>query len=182
MSLRKDVKELLGAVNALHERQNKLEITVAASVNPSAGNSALESFAVAAVNSQAQTLGAVGNLIRDIAEAGAERAARALGKRRAATAKRAPNGRMLRNVCRLCDDPNVSDPSVDEITAHSSHKRSRQGPGRPRGSNEIAYADKGDHIAATVPAELVRVDADGHEVVECAACTSGHGDHDHPVQ
>ncbi len=182
MSLRKDVKELLGAVNALHERQNKLEVVVATSANPSAGGSALEKFAVAAVESQAQTLGAVGNLIRDIADAGAERAARALGKRRAKTARRAPNGRMMRNACRLCDDPMLVDPSKDEIDEHMKHRHRRAQSAPPRGSNEITYSERADSIVAEVPAHLVQTDAQGNEVVECSACASGQGDHDHPVQ
>ncbi len=158
MRTKKILGELTGHLAAFNERIAKLE----ASATPSASNSALENFAVAAVNSQAQTLGAVGNLIRDIAEAGASRAAAALGRRRAATARRDKRGRMIKNACRLCENQLLPDPTVAEIEAHVNHRHNAPGA--------VALEHRDGAIYAHIDEREVQTNAAGEQQVECPNC------------
>lgn len=119
------LNSLADAVNALNARLARLESKEAPPPPPLAN--ALDTFATAAVQSSAENLKAMGGFLKDIAEIGAERAGRALGKRRAARARRDPNGKFLpgasprRANCRLCSNPTIADPTVDEIKAHAGH-------------------------------------------------------------
>lgn len=163
MRTTKALKELAAAVNTLAARQDKIEALLHANAGPSAGSGALEKFAVSAVEHQAAQLGAVGDLIATIANVAGERAARALGKRRAATARRDHRGRMLKNACRLCENPNITNPQAAEIMAHATHG--------PAGSEPVARATASSpQLAEPIPIEIQRDPVSGAEVVECQDC------------
>src|SRR5260370_41738698 len=117
MRTKKLLENIAGNINGLHERLVKLE----SSAGVTAGPGPLENFAVAAVNNQAAQLGAVGDLIVKIAEAGTYRAAQALGKRRAATARRRDKGRMKGPASRPLDDSTLHGPPDDAIHPHPPH-------------------------------------------------------------
>jgi hypothetical protein len=182
MRTTKALKELASAVNHLAARQDKIEAILTASAGANGGAGALEKFAVAAVEHQASQLGAVGNLIETIANVAGERAARALGKRRAATARRDPKGRMLKNACRLCENPNLTDPQASEIMAHATHGTRPAAPGAPREQTHLttAYLPGQEPI----PIEIKTDPATGAEVVECKECGQpvNGADHGHDVQ
>ena len=165
MRVKKMLENLAGNLAQLNDRMVRLETGLAPTGSANGGGHALEKFAVAAVEQQANQLGAVGGLLTTIANIGAERAARALGKRRAATARRDPrSGRMLRNACRLCENPNITDPQIEEIRAHATH-----GSGQER-KPEVTYKHTADAIIATVPEELIQKTATGEEQLECPEC------------
>lgn len=129
--------------------------------------SAIGQIATAAITSRAQEMESMGSFLRVVSEIGAERAARALGKRRASTAKRLPNGRFVpkqaKPNCRLCANPHIPNPTSAEITAHATHD-----------GGEITYEDQGDRIVAHVPERLIETTADGHEQIECPECGTNH--------
>ncbi len=158
MRTKKLLENLAGNLNGLHERLVKLE----SSAGVTAGPGPLEGFAIAAVNNQAAQLGAVGDLIVKIAEAGTYRAAQALGKRRAATARRDHKGRMMRPACRLCDDPNIVDPTVEEIDAHTHHRKA------PRGA--VALEHRNGAVYAHIDEREVQTNPQGEQQVECPNC------------
>lgn len=139
-------------------------------------DAALAAFATAAIDSRAKELESMGGFLRTLSEIGAERAARAMGKRRASNAKRQSNGRFLPNPgsqkkasCRLCRDPMLRDPTIDEIKAHATHNDvTMTSPG-------ITYTHEPDRIVAHVPEGMIETNADGAEVVECPECGGKHG-------
>lgn len=170
MRLKKMLENLAGNVAQLNERLVRVE---SATASPSLGNNALEKFAVAAVEHQAQQLGAVGDLISTIANVAASKAASTLGKRRAASARRDPrSGRLLKNAkpdCRLCDNPNIIDPTSEEIREHAKHERGSS-PAELAPAPAITYRETPNAVHATVPEALIQTAADGTEQVECPEC------------
>lgn len=172
MRLKKMLENLAGNVAQLNERLVRVE---SATASPSLGNNALEKFAVAAVEHQAQQLGAVGDLISTIANVAASKAASTLGKRRAASARRDPrSGRLLKNAkpdCRLCDNPSIIDPTSEEIREHAKHERGSSTP-EPAPAPAITYRETPNAVHATVPEALIQTGPDGTEQVECPECGS----------
>jgi len=83
---------------------------------------------------QTQQTESLAKLLDTVAEAAARNAARALGVRRANTAKRAPDGKFLPNpkrptagACRVCADPGSLHLTADEIEAHYAHGANGKG-------------------------------------------------------
>jgi len=77
---------------------------------------------------QTQQTESLAKLLDTVSEAAARNAARALGVRRANTAKRAPDGKFLPNQqrpkqggCRVCQDPASLHLTADDIAAHYAH-------------------------------------------------------------
>lgn len=159
------------AKRALNDRLNRIEqalqaLAAQAGASPG-GSQALEKFATAAVESQANNLRAMGDFMGTIAEIGARRAASVMGKRRASTAKRDSKGRMLKSAkatdCRLCGNPNLLNPTADEIREHFKHSEQSAPP-------PIVYQDDGKRLIAHVHEDHVQTGHDGTEQIECPDC------------
>jgi hypothetical protein len=112
----------------LEARIARIERTLTQLAQPQAPSTGTEVMIAAASESQAKTLGAMGDFIQLVSQIASERAAVALGRRggqrRAANAKRDKRGRMLpaRKRCRLCANPLLGDPSLAELEEHFKHK------------------------------------------------------------
>ena len=83
---------------------------------------------------QTEQTESLAKLLDTVAEAAARNAARALGVRRANTAKRAPDGKFLPNpkrasggACRVCADPASLHLTADEIEQHYAHGANGKG-------------------------------------------------------
>jgi hypothetical protein len=83
---------------------------------------------------QTQQTESLAKLLDTVSEAAARNAARALGVRRANSAKRAPDGKFLPNpkraaagACRVCAEPSSLHLTADEIAAHYAHGANGKG-------------------------------------------------------
>jgi hypothetical protein len=170
-AVRKSTRKMLAE---LAERANQSEkalgALLAAQQAPAVAGP-LETLATAAVQSSAQNLTAMGEFMRVIYEVAGERAGRALGKRRAATAKRATNGKYLKNACRLCEDPGIPDPTIEEIEEHAKHRKSR----KPTGA--VAFEHTPNAVIAHVDEVEVQTNAAGEQQIECPTCGGNHAGH-----
>lgn len=152
------------------QRMDRLESAITSLAQGGTSQSALDKFATAAVESQANNLRAMGDFMATLSDVAAKRAAAAMGRRRSATAKRDKRGRMLPNEpkCRLCADGLVKDPSVAEIRAHATH-------------GELKIERTPTALIAHVRDTDVQTGADGQQQIECPDCglpasqhTNGH--------
>ena len=153
-------------------------------------NGALETLLVKAVSSQCDMMERIGHLNQENVKLAAETlmsgARRVGGKLRAKTGAKNAKGRYV-NACRLCEDPNIFDPSAVEIMSHANHRPRA----RKRVQSSLFSAAKqlpdgvtvhDDHVEAHIDeAELIDEPHGAGQRVECAACLNGAGQHMHPV-
>lgn len=131
-------------------------------------NQALELVLVNAVKSQAETAAAITQAVTSSLSTLSEiqasvftrRRLKRGGERRAAGANRGKNGRFERGSrCRLCVNPMLKDPTVEEVRAHATHDS----------GNLYATDDK------------IETRSDGAEVIECPDCAAHTPGHTHQV-
>lgn len=131
-------------------------------------NQALELVLVGAVKSQAETAAAITTAVTASLSTLSEiqaavftrRRLKRGGERRASAANRGKNGRFEKGVrCRLCANPMIKDPTVEEVKAHATHESG--------------------HLYATD--EQLQTRPDGQEVIECPDCAAGTPGHSHQI-
>jgi hypothetical protein len=95
------------------------------------------------------------------------------GKIRAKTGKRV-GGRFISN-CRLCKNPMIGDPSIDEIVKHSSH-----GAAEAEALRELPPPRRErDAVRDPIPVEIQTDPRTGDEVIECESCGTPHAQGEH---
>lgn len=128
-------------------------------------NQALEMVLVSSVKSQAETAAMISRAVTESLVGLSEiqqavfshRRIRNGGRKRAQTAVRGGNGR-FKSGCRLCQNAQIQNPTIQEIQAHATHES-----------------------GLSAKAEEIQVRPDGAEVIECADCAASTPGHSHQI-